>query len=102
MVRVHGVAVCGFVFAKYLKEGRFFEDGDTENLEDCVEPGLEIEAFFDDGDENVHRDGDPDLGFDSVLGSAEEALDAQVLLDPFEEQFDLPAAFVEFGDGRSN
>ena len=32
-----------------------------------------------------------DLGFDGVLGSSEEAFDAQVLLDPFEEQFDLPA-----------
>jgi hypothetical protein len=34
-----------------------------------------------------------------VLGEAEERLDAQVLLDPLEEQLDLPAAAVEIGDG---
>ena len=31
------------------------------------------------------------MGFDGVLGGAEEGLDAQVLLDPFEEQLDAPA-----------
>ena len=31
--------------------------------------------------------GDPDLRFDGVFGCSEERLDAQVLLDPFEEQF---------------
>ncbi len=88
-----------FRFGKYLKEGRFFEDGEAEDLEDCVEAGVEIEAFFEDGHKQVDRHGDPDLSFDGVLGSAIEALDAQVLLDPLEEQLDLPAAFVEPGDG---
>ena len=32
---------------------------------------------------------------------AEKRLDAQMLLDPFEEQLDLPTAFVELGDGQS-
>jgi hypothetical protein len=40
------------------------------------------------------------LRFDGVFGRAEERLNAQVLLDPFEEQFHLPAAFVELGDGE--
>ncbi len=40
------------------------------------------------------------LGLDRVLGGAEEALDAQVLLDPLKEQLDLPAAFVELRDGE--
>jgi hypothetical protein len=40
------------------------------------------------------------LGLDGVLGGGEEALDAPVLLDPFEEHFDRPAAFVEPGDGQ--
>ncbi len=60
---------------------------------------MDVEAFFDDGDEHVDGDGDPDLGFDSVLGSAKEALDAQVLFDPFEEQLHLPAITVEIGHG---
>ena len=36
------------------------------------------------------------MGFDGILRDAEEGLDAQVLLDPFEEQLDAPAAAVEF------
>ena len=32
---------------------------------------------------------------------AEKRLDAQMLLDPFEEQLHLPTAFVELGDGQS-
>lgn len=37
---------------------------------------------------------------DGIPGSAEEALDTQVLLDPFEEEFHLPAALVEGADGQ--
>ena len=33
-----------------------------------------------------------------VLAGAEKVLDAQVLLDPFEKEFDLPAAFVKVGN----
>ena len=39
------------------------------------------------------------MSFHRVLGGAEESFDAQVLLDPFEEQLDPPAVAVEFGDG---
>ena len=35
-----------------------------------------------------------------ILAGGDEALDAQVLLDPFEEQLNLPEAFVERGDGQ--
>jgi len=41
------------------------------------------------------------LRFHRVLVRAEKRLDAQMLLDPFEEQLDLPTAFVELGDGQS-
>ena len=40
------------------------------------------------------------MGFDGILGGAEEGFDAQVLFDPFEEQLDPPAVAVEFGDGE--
>jgi hypothetical protein len=43
-------------------------------------------------------DGDPDLDPHRVRGSAIEGFDAQMLFDPFEEQFDLPAAAVELRD----
>jgi hypothetical protein len=59
-----------------------------------------VEPLLDDGYEHVDRDGDPELGLDRVLGSAEEAFDAEMLFDPFEEQLHLPAALVEGADGR--
>jgi hypothetical protein len=62
--------------------------------------GFELEALLDDGDEDVDRDGDPDLGFHRVFGCPEELLDPQMLLDPLEEQLDLPSALVKSADGR--
>jgi hypothetical protein len=40
-------------------------------------------------DEHVNADRDPDLGFDGIVRGAEKTFYAQVLFDPFEEQFDL-------------
>ena len=61
---------------------------------------IEFELLLDDGHEHVDGDGDPDLSLDGILGSAEEGLDAKVLLDPFEEQFYTRAMTIEFGDGQ--
>ena len=58
-----------------------------------------MKPLFDDGNEHVHGDGDPDLSFDRILGSAIEGFDPQMLFDPLEEDFDLPPAFVEFRNG---
>ena len=42
---------------------------------------------------------DPDLRSDGVFAGPEEALDLEVLLDPLEEQLNLPAALVNRGNG---
>ena len=60
---------------------------------------IESQLFADDGHQEVDRHGYPDLALHGVLRSAVEAFDPQVLLDPLEEQFHLPALLVEFGDG---
>ena len=57
-----------------------------------------MELLFDDSDQHVGSHGAPDLSLDRVLAGPQKALDAQVLLDPLEEQFHLPAALVERGD----
>ena len=56
------------------------------------------ESLAQDGDEDVDGDGDPDLGLHGVGRSAIEGLDPQMLLDPFEEQLDLPATTVKLCD----
>ena len=55
----------------------------------------QMQAFLGNGDQHVSADGDPDLRFDRVLVGAIKRLDTQVLLDPFEEQFDLPALSIQ-------
>jgi hypothetical protein len=69
-------------------------------LSDSLGPPLniEIEPLLDDSDEHVDRDGDPNLALYGVFGSTEKALDAKMLLDPLEEQFDLPAVLVKRTD----
>jgi hypothetical protein len=66
-----------------------------------VQGSVEFESLSDDGDEHVDGDRDPDLGLHGVLGSAEEAFDPKMLLDPLEEEFDLPAALAKRANRQS-
>ena len=59
-----------------------------------------MQPFFQNGDEQIDRDGGPDLGANGIGRRAVKGFDAQMLLDPFEEEFDLPAAAIELGDGQ--
>jgi hypothetical protein len=43
----------------------------------------------------------PDLNLQSVGAGADEGFDAEVLLERFEEQFDLPALAIDGGNGGS-
>ncbi len=63
-----------------------------------METFRQIELLFEDGHQYVNADGNPHLRFDGIGRSAEKVLDAQVLLDPSEEQLYLPATFVQVGD----
>ena len=58
-----------------------------------------MKLLFNDGNQHVGADGRPDLSLHGVLACAEKVLDAQVLFDPLEEEFDLPAVFVQGCDG---
>ena len=60
---------------------------------------IEVEPFFDDSDENVDRDSDPDLSFDGIFGGAIESFDSQVLFDPAKEQLHLPTTAIQLGHG---
>ncbi len=49
-------------------------------------------------EQQISDQGGDDLEPDGLWVFRQEALDFEVLLDPFEEEFDLPTAFVEIGD----
>ena len=59
-----------------------------------------MKTFSNDGDGDIGGDSNPDLGLYRIFGSAVKCLDTEMLLDPFEEQFYLPSALVEFGNGQ--
>ena len=61
---------------------------------------MRFQTFLNNGYQDIHGDSNPDLCFDCVLGRSIKGFDSQVLLDPFEEQFHLPAAFVELSNGH--
>ena len=59
---------------------------------------LKMQTFFCNGDQHIGANRNPDLRLHGVLAGAQKRLDAQVLLDPFEEQLDLPTLPVELGN----
>ena len=69
-------------------------------MENFVEAAAEIELLFHNRYEQVDGDRDPNLSLQRVWCGSVERFDPQVLFDPFEEQFDLPAAAIKLGDGR--
>jgi hypothetical protein len=85
---------CVHHFGKCVRHRHFLEKGDGENLQQCVEGGFQGEALLDDGDQDVDGNRDPDLRLHGIVRRAVELFDPEMLLDPFEEQLDLPAALV--------
>ena len=60
-----------------------------------------MQTFFQNCDEQIDGNGRPDLGMHRIGRRAVKSFDPPMLLEPFEEQFDLPAALKELGDGQS-
>ncbi len=87
-----------FMARKYLEQRLFLENGDAQNLENCVEALAQMQPLLDNRHQDVDQDRDPHLGLHSILGSSEERLDAKMLHDPPEEQLNLPPLLVEQGD----
>src|ERR1022692_4012500 len=82
-------------------ERLLFKHVDAQNLQNAVEAPLGLQLLFYDGHQNVNTDGNPNLGFHRVVSGAIKVFDAQVLLDPFEKQLDLPSVLIEQGYGQS-
>jgi len=76
------------------------ENVDTQNLQYSAQTFVDPMNLIETGHHEVNAQGDPDLGSHGVVACSEERFYAEVLFDPFEEQLDLPAAFVDGGDGN--
>ena len=77
------------VFRKYIY---------ADNLQHSAHALVDSEGLIENGYHQVCADGDPDLGLHCVFAQAVEGFDAKVLLDPLEEELDLPAGFVDLRD----
>jgi hypothetical protein len=83
---------------KQLIQWDFLERGDAQNLQKIVKRKLHGQILFDDRDERINRHGYPDLRPHRVLRCSVKRLDPEILFDPPEEQFNLPAELIELGD----
>jgi hypothetical protein len=81
-----------------FKQRGFLEQGQAEDLQNVGQASFDPQFLFHDGHEHVDADGDPDLRLHGVVAGAVESFDSQMLLDPLEEQLDLPTALVELRD----
>jgi hypothetical protein len=63
-----------------------------------VKTSRQLQTFLEYRDQHVYADRDPDLRLDRVLAGAQKGLDPKVLLDPFEEQLDLPLLSIVYGN----
>src|SRR3954468_3618737 len=61
---------------------------------------IQTKCLLDYRHQHVDADGDPDLRPHRVFGIAVEALDAQMLFDPLEEQLHLPSAPIQSANGQ--
>ena len=66
------------------KDSHDFHDGTTD-----------LHVMFDDTNEAICDDGNMYLNTDCILGFSPKSLDAEMLFDPFEKQFDLPPVFIK-------
>src|SRR4249920_2768732 len=84
-----------------MKNGVICDRLDARNsLFQRMQGYVQTKSLLDDRHQHVDADGDPDLRPHSVFGSAVEALDAQMLFDPLEEQLHLPSAPVQGANGQ--
>ena len=67
-------------------------------MENFGEAAVELQFLLEDSHQDVDTDGDPHLSLQGVDGVAVELLDPQVLFDPLEKQFHLPATPIELRD----
>jgi len=83
---------------KQLIQWDFLECSHAQNLQKIVEREVHGHSFLDDRNERINRHRYPDLRPHRVLRRSIKRLDAKILLNPAEKQFDAPAEFVEVGD----
>jgi hypothetical protein len=80
------VILSRFIGTQQLCDGRSFKHIQIQLTQEIVQRMRQVQFLFGNGDQHISGNGTPNLRLQRVLAGAKEILDAQVLLDPFEEQ----------------
>lgn len=81
-----------------FRQVAFVQQGVSQYAQYLSRGSAKMEFVFKGCNETVCEDGDTSLYPGSILGISLERLDLEILLDPFEEKFYLPAVVVKQGD----
>ena len=71
------------------------EQRTAQDSHDLHDGTANLHVMFDDTNEAICDDGNMYLNAYGILGFSPEGLDSKMLLDPLEEQFDLPSVFIK-------
>ena len=94
--------IIGFLLV--LRRGEKLHDvilgkqGTAQDSHELHDGTSKLEVVLNDSDETVCDDGNMDLNAHRIVALSPERLNLEVLLDPLEEQFDLPPVFVKESD----
>ena len=72
----------------------FFKRMNTQKLQSSVQCSGQVQLLVQDGDHQVNRDGNPDLGLHRVGTRSVVVFDAEGSFDPAKEQLDAPSPSV--------
>ncbi len=89
--------IIGISLIEQFSERCFVRERHAEDLQDLIGRAFQLQVMLDNRHETVGSDGSTDLYSDSILRSAPELFDLEVLLEPLEEQLYLPSVLVEVG-----
>ena len=71
------------------------KQGVSKNAHGLNNRAVDLIIMFNDTNETVRDDSDMNLDTDGIFAFAPEGLNLEMLLNPFEEQFDLPPVFIK-------
>ena len=84
----------------HLLECDFLEHIYLHEMQEVAQRNTYSEFFVRHQSDQIDANSNPDLGLHRIERVAKEVFDHQVLLEPFEEQFDLPALLVNGSNGQ--
>lgn len=94
------VIIIGHIYhrSQEILDGILYQKGIAKDTHNLNNRSVQFEVVFNNSDEAVRDDGDMYLYPDCIFRFPPKGFDPKMLLDPFEEKFDLPSVAVKKGN----